>query len=284
MKEKVIKFKQYLLEGNTQKKAAILAGINSKCTTYYINKYNLEVPEKFRHCKIDDEYFNIIDTEGKAYLLGFFIADGYIDGKRVRLNNSIDDIEVLEFFKKEIAPERKIQHSNKQTGTKFRKPQVHIGITSEPMVKVLNDKYGIKRNKTYNTNYCFNFDNIPDNLIRHFVRGYFDGDGGLSFNKTKTSVSFRFSFVFTSKIFCEQIADIFKNSFDILPVIREHEGKTINWFSLNFNCKRKLYYRAKEVYEYLYKDSTIYLNRKKVKFENYFEYRVNCARKECKVM
>lgn len=232
--------------------------------------------KKLRYSNRNHDYFNNIDNENKAYLLGFFIADGYIDNDRVRIQNSIDDLEIIELFRDELNPDTNICYTNKQKGVKFRKPQCSMGITSKHMVEILKSKYDIVQNKTKNDNFKFDFSTIPENLIRHFIRGYFDGDGSVSFHKNKyNTIFFNFSFVFNSLNFANQIANIFESTFQIIPVIYKHTGKTSNWFSLRFNYNRNRTLKIKEIYEYFYKDSNIYLSRKNLKFKQYIEYRAN---------
>lgn len=220
-------------------------------------------------------YFDIINSEKKAYLLGFFLADGYIEDNRVRIQNSIDDLEIIKIFRDELSPDSTICYTNKQTGAKFRKPQCTTGVTSKHMVKTLNN-YGIVQNKTYNKEFIFNFNIIPKELHRHFIRGYFDGDGSVSFHKNNhNTIFFNFSFVFNSKAFANQISNIFKDLFQINPVIYHNTGKTTDWFALRFNYNRNRFEKIKEIYNYLYQDSTIFLSRKKIKFDKYIEYRAN---------
>lgn len=232
--------------------------------------------KKDRYSNRNHNYFDNIDTETKAYLLGFFIADGYIDNNRIRIQNSTDDLEIIEVFKKELNPDTSICYTNKQAGAKFRKPQCSMGITSEHMVNLFKSKYDIVENKTKNHNFKFDFSTISNNLIRHFIRGYFDGDGSISFHKNKhNTIFFNFSFVFNSLNFTNQIADIFENKFQIKSVIYKHTSKTSVWWSLRFNYNRNRTLKIKEIYEYLYKDSNIYLSRKNLKFKQYIEYRAN---------
>jgi hypothetical protein len=231
------------------------------------------------------DYFDIINTETKAYLLGFFIADGYLDNKRVRIQNSIDDLEIIELFRKELTPDTTICYTNKQTGAKFRKIQCATGLTSVHMIKTFKEKYDIVSNKTQNSEFKFDFNTIPKEFHRDFIRGYFDGDGSVSFHSNNfNTIFFNFSFVFNSLNFTNQIANIFENLFQIKPIVYKTEGKTSTWFALRFDYKRRRAFKIKEIYDYLYKDSTIYLNRKKIKFEQYIEYRANPRRKEDRVV
>jgi len=235
---------------------------------------------KYNH---NDDYFKIIDTEKKAYILGFIIADGTIDRtirgncitNRLGFNNSIDDLEIIEQIKNEISPESILYRKNIQKGAKFRKEQVSLRITSFILCEDLINIYNIIPKKTLNKDFKFNFSKIPEKFHKDFIRGFFDGDGSVSFYKTKNTIFFNFSFIFNSKDFAEQIGNMFKNLFDIKPVYYKHIGKTCDYYNMRFNYNRNRTNKIKEIYDWFYKDSTIFLKRKKIKFDKYFEYRAN---------
>lgn len=268
--EKLLMFKNYLLEGHNIKIAAKKSNINYKSTYSIIKRYNLTVINKGQKNLSISNYFDEVNTENKAYILGFFIADGYIEKStnRICFNNSIDDLEIFKIINKEICPDSKILYFNKRQGAEFRKEQVSLRFTNKKLKETLEKRYGIFNNKTHNEKYMFDFGLIPKELLHHFIRGYFDGDGSVSFS-IKKNIFFNFSFVFNSEIFANQFAYIFNNQFNIKSVIYNHKGKTCNYYSLRFNYDRKRQEKIKEIYNWLYKDATIYLNRKKIKFEQY---------------
>ena len=59
---------------------------------------------KIRHININlkEDFFETIDTEEKAYLLGFILADGCIDGNQLSIEINKRDIEILYMFKKAV--------------------------------------------------------------------------------------------------------------------------------------------------------------------------------------
>lgn len=280
---KIVIFKQLLESGLNQTKASFAAGLDPRNTGSYIRKYRLKVPNKGRQYQAVDNYFDNIDTEKKAYLLGFFLADGYVIKEdtscRVCLNNSIDDLEAVTLFRDEISPDSKIIGVNKQSGAKARKPQVIVRINSKPLYTTLVEKYGIVQNKTQNHEFEFDLQTIPDNLLRHFIRGYFDGDGSVSCYTTPGGIYFNFSFVFNSIKFCNQIGDIFSQLFKIRPVVYSNQGKTSKYHALRFDYSGRRGSIMPSIYDYLYKDSTVFLERKRIKFENYFKYLANSNNK-----
>ena len=244
---------------------------------------------KFQRNFAVHEYFDNIDTENKAYLLGFFLADGSIDGSRYRSGefsnrlmvcNSIDDMEALSLFNSEICPNSPMSHSNNQNGVGFRKEQIKVRWTSKHMTKTLIEKYNFCRMKAYNKEFLFPFETIPKDLVRHFIRGFFDGDGNVDFAKMLTfngveTTRFQYGFVCNSYPFAKQLSDIICEIHEgVSGTIRESKGKTTNWFTLRFDTKRvNPLEKRYAFYEYFYKDSTIFLTRKKEKFDKFFEYR-----------
>ena len=218
-------------------------------------------------------YFDNIDTEIKAYLLGFFIADGWLNvgNSRFGLQIKEEDNIVLHYIKNEFVNDSVISTKNRTTETVTRKNISTIRWTSSHMKDIFMNKYKILENKTYDKTFMFPFEEIPEHLIRHFIRGFFDGDG--CFSKIKQSLSI--TIISTSLNFLNQIAKYFTNlSEGINEVIREINGKTTNYYTLNFNFERTdKPEKVLKIYNYLYDDSELYLIRKKDKIESYLKYR-----------
>lgn len=139
---------------------------------------------------VNDNFFDKIDSEEKAYLLGFFLADGNIilgdrctKSYRLSVNLQEDDIEIVQMFRDFIIPDIPIKIANNQNKwAKHRKPVAWVRWTSAHMGKILQDLYNIKPRKTYDHDFSMNFDLIPKEFVFDFIRGYFDGDGAVSYN------------------------------------------------------------------------------------------------------
>lgn len=146
-------------------------------------------PKKYIY---DDTYFNVIDTEHKAYWLGFIMADGGIIQKSKNkpcltlvINLQDSDYKHLEKFNNDLNGNLPIRHfiSKPVTIHSWTK-DVHL--SERPCCKIeVNSKclcqdlinHGVSRRKTLIENEPI----IEDlNLIRHFIRGFFDGDGCFS--------------------------------------------------------------------------------------------------------
>lgn len=204
--------------------------------------------------KINDFYFHNIDTEEKAYWLGFLYADGYVSDNVFEFCLQDVDKKSVEDFKKAIGSNhklsRKLSQLNGKTFISWR-----ISVKSLQISKDLIS-HGCIPLKTY----CMNFPhNIKENLMSHFLRGYTDGDGCLYFSNG----SFRVSYTSASKIFLEEM-QAYLNKIEIHSCLYKVKNKK-NWI-LNFTGKY-----AKSLCEFLYKESNDSIRLKR-KYEKYCSY------------
>lgn len=157
------------------------------------NKYNLKT-RNFREIKMqyscDSKYFDAIDTEDKAYWLGFLYADGYIQkesisgySKKVGISLSETDKEHLEKFKKCISSNVPIHTYKVNSGYNTNSTYCRIMLTEPKIVNDLIDK-GCFEHKTNIIKFPTE-QQVPKILLKHFIRGYFDGDGSLKQRKSK---------------------------------------------------------------------------------------------------
>lgn len=231
---------------------------------YYIRQ-KLGLSCDGRKHRANDDFFAEINTEEKAYLLGFLYADGYLanDG-RMGCRLTQDDIELIKLIQKYIAVESPIEYTNNQNIK--RKPQVSIRWKSHKMYQNLLD-LGFCIDKTHTNSNVFQF--IPDTLKQHFIRGYCDGDGNVRFAKAPYGKWYRCSLSFSN------------GSEQILQEINE-------WLSNKLNCCGKIHYYktyytltyekvldAVKIVKLLYEHSNIYLTRKYNKAMEMINYRTN---------
>lgn len=210
-----------------------------------------------RRYGVNHNYFNVIDTQDKAYWLGFLFADGYIrerkSGNSLEMKLSIKDKEHLENFRSTINSTHIIKESFTKVKYKSGFSESHMCHLAMYSTKLVNSikSQGFHSRKTF----TINFPTIDETLIHHFVRGYFDGDGSFSFN-SKTFKSHT-SLVCASEVFRNQLMWILKNN-DI----------NIKYYSnISLHIQDKL--NNLKFYDYIYKDSNIHLKRKKEKYEEF---------------
>ena len=227
----------------------------------------------------NENYFNNIDCDLKAYLLGFFLADGCItmnsgckNSYKLSINISETDKNIVELYQQTICPNNKITISNYTKGAKNRKPTYQIKWTSNIMKKDL-ENFNIYPRKTQDLNFEFPFEKLNTKFHFYFIRGFFDGDGALSYEKDK--IQFTFSFYATTKLFLEQIENLFKKEFNVDYKIIGCKKSTMTLYQINFNSNNKRKYFIEKLYNKMYNNSKFSLDRKRLKFESYLNTVLN---------
>ena len=201
---------------------------------------------------LNENYFDVIDTEEKAYFLGLIITDGCIfttKGKSPMLAISLKnrDSYILETLKNEL-------HSNKKITTDGRGCS-ELQIYSKKIVDSLR-QYGITERKSLHTI-------LPTNVAKEFhkdlIRGILDGDGSVSFYARKNR-----SCHIKAVRFCQGNE---KFLIDLVDMLYEECGaEKINIYKEKESLW-SIAYRKNEsivkIINYLYNNSSVYLTRKK---------------------
>lgn len=156
------------------------------CEEYGISQSNLNSLLRFRNIEArknmyfaDYNYFDEIDSEDKSYFLGFIYADGNFSRNSLKIFISEQDVDVLEKFKYCLKSNHDIKRKKGSGYTSSDKlsSMVELMVSHRTFPKILA-KHGIVENKTHHIKSIPN--TIPKELIRHFIRGYMDGDGSFS--------------------------------------------------------------------------------------------------------
>jgi len=219
-----------------------------------------------RKYPIVEDFFDEIDTEEKAYILGLLYADGYnnTDRNSVSLGLKETDREVLNKITALIQPSKPLQYVNtsKTKGFENTQNQYRLVIANKHISERLVE-LGCGKAKTHNLKFPTE-EQVPSHLIRHFIRGYFDGDGSVSGDKQK-----QFSFVGTID-FLLSLQRILKEElgFSETKLDQRHKDSDNNIRSLRYcGVNQCITFR-----DWLYKDATIYLKRKKDIFDSYISF------------
>lgn len=136
----------------------------------------------YRKYKIDETTFDEMNTEEKAYFLGFLYADGYMNDKAgaIVLQLAEEDGEILEKLNKIIKSSKPLQSINMDCKRKMgvnAQNGIRLTINSQQIYKNIL-RLGCEPRKTFTLRFPTT-EQVPPHLIRHFIRGYFDGDGCL---------------------------------------------------------------------------------------------------------
>ena len=225
---------------------------------------------------IRHDFFKDIQTEIQAYLLGFIMSDGCINDERhtlsIHINNK--DVEIFKYFKM-ISPDAYTQElkgtesiATVRGKTVKNSSSVRLSIASKILIEDLH-KLGIVERKTYKE---LHIPNMPKKLIRHFFRGYFDGDGCFTYyahepNKANREVNWTIK---SSIKICAKTSTLLtefqkwlSESFDISVNI--NYIKRDDMYSLCTSSKKNVEY----LYHIMYDNSIFRLSRKYNKFNHY---------------
>lgn len=145
---------------------------------------NAGITEKkpYRVYELNENFFQCIDTPEKAYFLGLLSADGNIstfENKQntIRISLQQEDRYIIEKFEECISTNKPIRDYESDRGSFIGKYST-LELSSD---KISNDlgKYNLFPNHTHS----FKFFIFEEPLMSHYVRGYFDGDGCITFRK-----------------------------------------------------------------------------------------------------
>lgn len=228
---------------------------------------------------INENYFESIDSEVKAYILGFIYSDGciYIHPTTFVLTFTQleQDKDILIKIKNELESDypllEKVQKTNGKKAIKF---YAHSK-------KIFNDllKLGVTPKKSLTLKFpTF----LKDDLVRHFIRGYFDGDGCIWNGKRRKMVvkdkttklgsreriihNVKFTFTGNDSFITDLqnflIKEIGINKTKLNYSKTKNNNISENVCSMEYSGRNNI----KKLYEYMYKDATIYGLRKYNKF------------------
>ena len=195
-------------------------------------------------------FFNKIDTEEKAYWFGFLYADGNITfPNRVELGLSPKDKNHFEKF-------TNLFELKTYNGTR----SIKCIITNKKMYDSLKIK-GFSTNKTYESDLGI-FDHVPNNLLHHFIRGLFDGDGCICEYINKDYKNWSFD-ICGEPIFIEEIQKLIISNAGVNK--RKLLSSSISFIKYTrWGARRDIV----KIRDFLYKDATIFMERKRDKMFN----------------
>lgn len=206
----------------------------------------------------NESYFEFIDSEDKAYFLGFIYADGCLRYDEIKsyyyltIKIHPKDVHILYSFIRCINGDFSVRHDKNRN-------IVELTLTGKKITKGLI-KQGVYQNKTFTIKYP----NIPIEFERHFIRGYFDGDGcirvKIDSRNGKESGDLRFvsgSIDMLNSI-NERMNFLFGTKLNTLYGSKDKNYKFLGWSSMK---------DIESIYNYFYTDSNFFLKRKKETFD-----------------
>ena len=230
-----------------------LLNLNEQAVRKLIKDMGLLKDTKPYQKLIDHNWLDDIDGEEKAYFLGLHAADGWVFGNSLCIGLQQKDQNLLETLKQRIVPFIPLaQYAARPQNVDNH---VRLVITSRKWRERCEELLIGQRKSLTMPDLV---ENIPEDVRHHFIRGYFDGDGsvGVYLNKRLNKKFSRVQFLGTKEFLTgvHKSIGIPVGTISLSPKEKIHR--------LSYSGKQRLF----EIRDYLYKDSTIFLSRKKDKF------------------
>ncbi len=271
-----------------QKTSLIQEYLNGEKTTILSDRYKITPCSvlgilKRRDVKIEKRttrkvFFNVnffdnVDSEIKAYLLGFLYADGCNHTNKKTRNHRISleicdkDIEIINLFVEHLQikdphlffRKRRIKILNNKKHSIVR--SCSLNLSGEIFCKKMSEKGMIQR-KSLTLKFS-NEDQVPNHLIRHFIRGYMDGDGSVTSNRWK-NIYLHF---ISTKRFCKKISE---NIFKFTNIKPNYYKRGNVWVIVLGGNKQVI-----KVLDWLYSDAKFFLARKRKRFIDFLHHYKN---------
>lgn len=226
--------------------------LNVKLYVIYriLNKNNIKVRSNkinSRRFYCNENSFSEVNSEESAYWLGFMYADGYVTKNGyVGLSLSIIDKSHLEKFNNFLESNYPIKDYINNGGHKYSRLLIRSDKLKSDLVR-----YGCLENKTF----LLKFPAIKNELIFHFIRGYFDGDGSLSEHNTNKGLTFRFRLCGTSSFLNSVLKYI---DFEKSKLCKRHKDRNNDNYDIDIGGNRNVL----KIMNFIYDNATIFLERK----------------------
>lgn len=237
--------------GMTQKEISKIYQVDETEIYFLFKKFNFSMRDQShakRNYKINENYFDVIDTQNKAYILGFLYADGCNHRKQNKISIGLqeEDKHILEAFRRELdtdVPLKFVDYHNKNINWK----NIYRLTISNQHISEQLEKLGMVNSKSLILKFP---EWLDKELVSHFIRGYFDGDGHVSSKQYCVNIV-------STESFCLYLQNIL-NEQDIYSRIRNTYNKETStrtlWITRKIDVKKFL--------DYIYKDAEMYLIRK----------------------
>ena len=225
--------------------ATVKRYVESMGLAYDYHPYN----KRLRH-----DFFTIIDTAEKAWLLGLLFTDGSVRKNKsfqIRLQLQLQDEDTIDMIMSWLNIDQ-----GKHYDLRPNKECVVLEFCSQQMFVDLQ-KYGIIPNKTYKTNQLY-LELIPEQFQKDYIRGLFDGDGGLSFTGNIWEVSCDFTSHFKTTV--EQFQQYIDQK------INKTQHNTIKTLPGKSRCLWRGRVQVLKICSVLYDGAAVYLKRKYEKY------------------
>jgi hypothetical protein len=246
--------------GMSLTKIGLKLGIDRHALARLLKNNNVESRKGFSYARkynLNEHYFDVVDTEEKAYILGFIYADGnnLFRTNRISIHLAKRDEEILKRFSHIFYGEEILKYNTRKNEAGKEFEYVRLQLFSVHMSQHLA-MLGVVEAKSYKIVFP---EWLDPALYRHFIRGLIDGDGWIYLPK----LTDRRNSPNVGLICTRNINDFLQGYFEKELVLKSYLMKA-NKQDIDVMCEIRVknYHQCKVLLDWLYKDAGIYLQRK----------------------
>lgn len=204
---------------------------------------------------VNEHIFDVIDTEEKAYWLGFLYADGCLIKTHVTLTLAEKDRDHIERFVDFMGSDTPISIKTQNLQTKNPYPRATVTISGKHLSERLKE-LGIVVARPVPVQDIWR--QIPPNLLHHWVRGFFDGDGC-----AEKRPHIHFAVTLPTG---DSLKELLAKSAGTNPNIKMVKNVKSN---IIVSLKYKGHNNAMKIIHYMYDNATIWMPRKKERIDSW---------------
>ena len=243
-------------------------GVRRQALARHLLQQGYEIINYQNRARLNEHVFDNIDTDEKAYWLGFLYADGNLSvtGNRIEVRLAKRDFSHLNKFREFLQLSTPIR-VGKCGDYEF----CHLSVRNKHMWTQLYNKGCVPQKSLILT---FPNKNIfsSENLIYGFIRGYVDGNGCLSVYRRLNTVRTTLDIVST-QLFLEDVRSFLKErGYISSKTTRNYQNKS---FSLTYSDVP-----SRKVARKLYEGASVYLERKYSKYKYFCQLEEQSSRRK----
>ena len=250
-------------KGETIRNIASSYNVDPRTVSNFLKQFgiNIKKPHPPKIYTINEDVFKSIDTEEKAWVLGFIYADGYIDSSKTKLKITLtekdrDVLEKIRHILRSNSPIRRKEGKQIKGTNYFGNSTVTLMISNAQICQDL-EKHGAFYKKSLKLQFPLF---LKDELIKHFIRRYFDGDGCITFGRNnfpKVSIA-------SNGEFLERIKENLKTEGIVGHIYTSSQSK-VEEIEISSHIS------VKKFLDYIYQDATVFMERKYQRYKCFFE-------------
>lgn len=248
--------KEHIVElyesGLSMDKIAGMYHSTRKTVSEILRLYNVHIKtpsETGRKYTLNEQYFDVIDNQDKAYILGLLYADGCVTDKNgILLSLQEKDKDILYKINDLLESDRDLKYKEYNKKNNNWSNQYCLSIVNKHMAEQLC-RLGVVPRKSL----ILKFPGwLSDDLYPHFIRGYMDGDGTIARAEKR-------AMLIGTEDFCNSLAIFLKNKLGIhAGVYSRNKVQETSTRMLRIAGAKQV----KKFLDYIYNNANLFLDRK----------------------